>query len=85
MSYLVQLLDQLIVRNGVLYKEHEDERGSGSHLHLVVLRQNQEEILQDIHGGAVKRHLGENKSLSRLKERFYWLVQSKEEVVPELS
>ena len=53
MGYLVQLWDQLIVRNGVLYKEHEDEHGSGSHFQLVVPRQSREEILQDIHGGAV--------------------------------
>ena len=53
MSYLVQLWDQLIVRNGVLYKEYDDERDSGNHLQLVVPRQNREEILQDIHGGTV--------------------------------
>ena len=64
MGYLVQLWDQLIVRNGVLYTEHEDENSSGSHFQLVVPRQNREESLQDIHGGAVKRHLGEKKSLS---------------------
>ena len=69
---------QLIVRNGMLYRQHEDEHGSGSHLQLVVPRQTREEILQDIHGGVVGGHLGEKKTLSRLKERFYWPGQSEE-------
>ena len=77
-GYLVQLWDQLIVRNGVLYRQHEGEHGPGSHLQLVVPRQAREEILQDIHGGVVAGHLGEKKTLSRLKERFYWLGQSEE-------
>ena len=64
--------DQLIARNGVLYRQHEDERGPGSHLQLVVPRQAREETLQDIHGGVVGGHLGEKKILSWPKERFYW-------------
>ena len=74
----MQLWDQLIVRNGVLYRQYEDEGGSGSHLQLVVPRKSREEILQDIHGGAVGGHLGEKKTLSRLKERFYWPGQTEE-------
>ena len=54
----MQLWDQLIVRNGMLYRQHENEYGSGSHLQLVVPRQACEEILQDIHGGVVGGHLG---------------------------
>ena len=77
-GYLVQLWDQLIVRDGVLYRQHEDEHGSGSHLQLVVPRQARGEILQDIHGGVVGGHLGEKKTLSQLKERFYWPGQSEE-------
>ena len=65
-GYLLQLWDQLVVREGVLYQEYEEESGSGSHLQLVVPRQ----IRQDMHGGVLGGHLGE-KTLSRLKERFH--------------
>ena len=31
-----------------------------------------EEIVQQLHEGAFGAHLGKNKTLQRLKERFYW-------------
>ena len=51
------MCDQLVVREGVLYREYEEEGGSGSH----------QEILQDMHGGVLGGHLGAKKTLSRLK------------------
>lgn len=31
-----------------------------------------EEVLQELHEGTLSCHLGEEKTLSQLKERFYW-------------
>ena len=31
-----------------------------------------EEVLEEIHAGALEGHLVEEKSLHKLKERFYW-------------
>ena len=69
---LIQLWDQLVIKEGVLYRNYEDAHGLGQHLQLIVPKQNREEILRDIHGGALGGHLGEAKTLSRVKERFYW-------------
>jgi transposase InsO family protein len=69
---LIQLWDQLVIKEGALCRNYEDAHGLGQHLQLVVPKQSREEILRDIHGGALGGHLGEAKTLSRVKERFYW-------------
>ena len=69
---LIQLWDQLVIKEGVLYRNYEDAHGLGQHLQLIVPKQSREEILRDMHGGALGGHLGEAKTLSRVKERFYW-------------
>ena len=77
-GYLLQLWDQLIVREGVLYREYEEESGSGSYLQLVLPRQMRQEILKVVHGGALGGHSGEKKTVSWLKERFYRPRQSED-------
>ena len=77
-GYRLQLWDQIIVREGVLYQEYEEKSGSASHLQLVVPRQMRQEIAQVMHGGVLGGHLGEKKTLSWLKERFYWPGQSED-------
>ncbi len=69
---LVQLWDQLEVRHGQLLRRFESPDGSTHHLQLVVPRTLRENILREVHGGALSGHLGTEKTLSRLKERFYW-------------
>ena len=39
---------------------------------LVLPHSLQRKVIQDLHEGAVGAHLGEEKVLSQLKERFYW-------------
>ena len=39
---------------------------------LVVPKAMQEEILENVHAGVGGGHLGEEKTLQKLKERFYW-------------
>ena len=43
-----------------------------SHLQLIVPLCYRNKILQELHAGVVGGHLGQDKTLSRLKERFYW-------------
>ena len=69
---LVQMWDQLEMKDGLLWRNFEDHGGTMTRRQLVVPRVLREEILQELHAGAIGGHLGEEKTLGRLKERFYW-------------
>ena len=64
--------DQLTVLNGILYHTHESDDGKSTHLQLIVPVTLQAQILQEVHGGKSSGHLGEEKTLAKLRERFYW-------------
>ena len=69
---LAQLWDKLLVEEGVLKRRYEDSQGHSTRLQLVVLRSMRKEVLQELHAGALEGHLGEEKTLLKVKERFYW-------------
>lgn len=52
----------------------ENKEGSSSHLQLVIPRQLHKEILEEQRGGTCTTggHLGEDKTVQRLKEQLYW-------------
>ena len=69
---LLQQWDQLSVQDGVLWRyciQPDDGRGW---LQLVVPHQLRAEILKEAHEGVSGGHLGQDKTLYRLKEIFYW-------------
>ncbi len=69
---LLQIWDQLVVHSGVLCRQFETPEGSSSITQAVVPAALREEVLTDLHEGALGGHLGVDKTLARLKERFYW-------------
>ena len=69
---VVQFCDQLSMERGVLWRMFESSDGNDSRLQLVLSRLLWEEILQELREGTTSCHLGEDKTLSRLKKRFYW-------------
>ena len=69
---LVQLWDQLQLHSGLSYRNYESADGEHSHRQLIVPVMYHNDILQELHAGVVGGHLGQDKTLSRLKERFYW-------------
>ena len=58
--------------SGVLKRRFEDEKGKAVMFQWVVPKQQRKEILHHLHGGPMGAHLGESKTLQKLKERFYW-------------
>ena len=68
---LILQWDQLVVENGILYRRYEGSDGDTS-LQVVAPKEIREDIMQQLHEGAFGAHLGENKTLYQLKERFYW-------------
>lgn len=69
---LFQMWDQLVMKDGVLYRQFVGLNGRPNHLQLVVPKSLRESVLKELHEGALGGHLGEEKTLSRLKERYYW-------------
>ena len=69
---LVQLWDQLQVKDNVLWRIFEDAAREKSHYQLVVPKGLRDSVLRELHEGTVGGHLGQEKTLEKLKERFYW-------------
>ena len=69
---LLQMWKQQEIREGVLWRRFETKDGSRSYLQLVVPKSKRQEVLKEIHAGVAGGHLGEEKTVSRLKERNYW-------------
>lgn len=68
---LIEQWDQLQVVNGLLYRNPGGADGVNS-LQLVVPSTLREDILREVHGGSCSGHMGEDKTVGRLKERYYW-------------
>ena len=51
---------------------YDDTRRRSTWLQLVVPHTLREEVLEELHAGALEGHLGEEKTLYKVKERFYW-------------
>ena len=69
---LAQLWDKLLVEEGVLKRQYEDTQSHSVRLQLVVPHSMRKQVLHELHAGALGGHLGEEKTLLKVKERFYW-------------
>ena len=65
----IQIWDKLSLKDGQLYRQFLDPH---KHLQLVVPQCKQDEVLREMHEGSMGGHLGEEKTLARVRGRFYW-------------
>jgi len=68
----LQIWDQLVVKGGVLCRHLQPAGDSPGALQTVIPGTLKEEVLRDLHEGTMGGHLGADKTLGRLRERFYW-------------
>ena len=76
--YLQALWNQrkdLILRDGILYRKWKDIPGNGidRKLQLVLPTHLVPEVLMELHNGPAGGHLGVNKTLEKIRARFYFL------------
>ena len=64
--------DRLSLRNGVLCRRWESEAGDEVRWQFVIPSNLRNDILHELHTRETAGHLGVNKTLERVKERFYW-------------
>ena len=64
--------DRLEMRDGVLYRRWESEKGDRITWQLVLPKELRREITQRLHSDPTSGHLGKNKTLDRIQRRFYW-------------
>ena len=70
---LLQLWDHLLLRKGLLYRKCIDRKHpSRVQYQLVVPPKLRSQVFKEIHEGVMGGHLGEEKTLQKLKDRFYW-------------
>ena len=69
---LNQLWSRLEIRNGMLQRLYDDSSGRRKWLQLVLPRELRDQVMQELHAGVISGHLGEQKMLDQLKERYYW-------------
>ena len=69
---LIQQWKQLEVKDGVVWRQFQSTDGTPDILQLVIPQSLRTEVLQELHSGLVGGHPGEDKTMARLKERFYW-------------
>ena len=69
---LHQQWDQLVVQEGVLWRHYHTPSESHNWLQLIVPQSLQQVVLKELHEGVGGGHLGQDKTLNKLKERYYW-------------
>ena len=64
-----------MVSGGILCRQYESLDGSCATLQIIVPSALCQEVLAELHAGVGSGHLGMDKTLARLRERFYWPCQ----------
>ena len=68
----LQIWEQLEVESGILCRRRRSDGVAPQALQTVIPDALTEEVLSDLHEGTMDGHLGADKTLGRLQERFYW-------------
>lgn len=77
-SYWAQW-ESIVIEDGVLKRAVESEDGKDRRLQLLVPKKRVPEVLRQLHSEVSGGHLGVNRTMERLRQRFYW-VKCKEDV-----
>jgi ribosome biogenesis SPOUT family RNA methylase Rps3 len=71
-SYCAQC-KSVAVRNGILEHQWESTDGRSKIAQIVLPRSRVNEVLTELHDGQSGSHLGVNKTLNKVRQKYYWL------------
>ena len=71
--------DSLRIIDGLLKRAWESPDGKEVTMRLVIPRCRVSKVLQEVHNGVSGGHFGVNKTLNKVRERFYW-ISSRQDV-----
>jgi hypothetical protein len=63
----------LAVRNGILERNWESANGRSQIAQVVIPRSIVKDVLMELHSGSSGDHLGINRTLNTILQKFYWL------------
>ncbi|CAC5394892.1 unnamed protein product [Mytilus coruscus] len=70
---LLRQWDTLTIRNGILFRQYHNVNNNESiRLQLLTPRVMRHEIMHQLHNARTAGHLGREKTLNRIKFRYYW-------------
>ncbi|MEW8548469.1 MAG: reverse transcriptase domain-containing protein, partial [Candidatus Thiodiazotropha sp.] len=69
---------RLVLEDGILHRRWESGDGKESHLQLVVPKTLTKKVLSSLHSLNTAAHLGYEKTLAKVKARFYWFGYQKD-------
>lgn len=64
--------EAIVILNGVLYKKWESPNLLNHVYQILVPREKVSEVLEEVHDSPSGSHFGINKTLQRIRKRFYW-------------
>ena len=70
--------DLITVRDGILVRRWESEDGSRVEWKIILPRMLRPEVLTEMHNSPTAGHLGVNKLLHKVKQRYYWVGMSED-------
>ena len=65
--------ESVTLENGLLKRAWESADGRDVVMQLIVPRSKVQSVLKEMHDGKSGGHLGVNKTLDKIRKRFYWL------------
>lgn len=71
-KYYFARWDSLNLRQGILYQKWESDLGHQIVWKLILPKELRPFVLKELHSSPSSGHLGDNKTLERIKARFFW-------------
>lgn len=65
--------DSLVIHGSVLKRKWESENGKSTTMQTIVPHALRKDVLKELHNGSSGGHFGINKTISKIREHFYWL------------